>query len=327
MFELALNTMLSLFLCIFIGYYAAKRNIIDELGIDKLNSLLLNITFPFMMISIFNIELSSTVLEKGMSIFIYGLFYQIVLTIIAFTFTCLIGFGLERESTVGFERKKIVQFAMIFTNTGFIGLPLIGSVLGSEGLLYASLLNIPFNITCFTFGVYLLQPKGENNVNLKSILTTPVMIGIWVGLFLMLSQLVLPGTFVVDGEVVRLPSFLTKSINMVGGITSPLAMIIVGASLKQTNFKRVFCDWKLHLFAFVKLLIAPFIVYMLANLFISDQQLLLIVTVFAAIPTATVTTLLAERYGHDYVYASEIVFITTLYSIITIPLIFLMATK
>lgn len=325
MFTLALNTMLSLFLCIFIGYYAAKRNIIDELGIDKLNSFLLNITFPFMMVSIFNIELSTTILKQGIPIFIYGLFYQLILALIAYAFTRLIDFGLEREETVGFERKKIVQFAMIFTNTGFIGLPLIGSVLGSDGLVYASLLNIPFNITCFTFGVYLLQPKGENNIDLKSILTTPVMIGIWVGLFLMLSQLILPGTFEVDGEIVRLPSFLTKTINMVGGITSPLAMIIVGASLKQTNFKRVFCDWKLHLFALIKLLIAPIIVYMLCRLFISDQQLLLIITVFAAIPTATVTTLLAERYGHDYVYASEIVFITTLYSIVTIPLVFIFA--
>lgn len=324
MFILALNTMLSLFLCMFIGYYAAKRNIIDELGIDKLNSLLLNITFPFMMISIFNIELSSAVLEKGIPIFLYGLFYQVVLTIIAYTFTRVINFGIEREETVGFERKKIVQFAMIFTNTGFIGLPLIGSVLGSEGLLYASLLNIPFNITCFTFGVYLLQPKGESNINIKSILTTPVMVGIWIGLLLMLSQLVFPGTFEVDGEIVRLPSFLTKTINMVGGITSPLAMIIVGASLKQTNFKRVFCDWKLHLFSLVKLLIAPLLVYLTARQFITDKQILLIVTIFAAIPTATVTTLLAERYGHDYVYASEIVFITTLYSIVTIPLVFLL---
>lgn len=326
MFLLALSTMASLFLCIFAGFYAAKVHIVDEQGMDKLNSLLLNITFPFMMIGIFNIELTPEIIQNGVPVFFYGIFYQLILTIIAFAFTSVVSFGLEREETFGFDRNIVVRFAMIFTNTGFVGLPLLSAVLGSDGLVYASLLNIPFNIICFTFGVYLLQPKGENNINIKSILFTPVMVGVWIGLLLLLSQLILPGTFEVDGEIVRLPSFLTNTINMIGGITSPLAMIIVGASLKNTNFKRVFTDWKLHLFSLVKLIIAPAIVYFIMRLFIDDSEILLIVTVFAALPTATIATLLTERFGHDYVYASEIVFITTLYSLITIPLVFLILT-
>lgn len=326
MFLLALSTMASLFLCIFVGFYAAKRNIVDEQGIDKLNSFLLNVTFPFMMISIFNIELTPEIIQNGIPVFFYGVFYQFILALIAFAFTSVVNFGVEREETFGFNRNVVARFSMIFTNTGFVGLPLLSAVLGSGGLVYASLLNIPFNIICFTFGVYMLQPKGENNINVKSILFTPVMVGVWIGLLLLLSQLVLPGTFEVDGEIVRLPSFLTNTINMIGGITSPLAMIIVGASLKKTNFKRVFSDWKLHLFSLVKLIIAPAIVYFIMRLFIDDSEILLIVTVFAALPTATIATLLTERFGHDYVYASEIVFITTLYSLITIPLVFLILT-
>lgn len=324
MFTLALSTMASLFLCIFIGFFAAKRNIIDEQGIDRMNSFLLNITFPFMMIGIFNIELTTEVVNNIIPVFFYGIFYQLILAIIAYGFTLVFDFGIEKPQTFGFDRNKIVRFAMIFTNTGFVGLPLISAVLGADGLLYASLLNIPFNILCFTFGVYMLQPEGENNIDLKSIFLTPVMIGIWIGLGLLLSQLIIPGTFTVDGEQVRLPGFLTSTINMVGGITSPLAMIIVGASLKQTKFKRVLGDYRLHLFSLVKLLIAPLIVYLIASVFINNQQILLIVTIFTGLPTATVSTLLAERFGHDYVYASEIIFITTLYSIITIPILFLL---
>ncbi len=326
MFTLALSTMASLFLCIFVGFYAAKKNIIDEQGIDRMNSFLLNITFPFMMIGIFNIELTPDVVHNGVPVFFYGIFYQLVLTVIGFIFTIVFDFGVERPETMGFDRNKIVRFGMIFTNTGFVGLPLISAVLGADGLLYASLLNIPFNILCFTFGVYLLQPKGENYITFKSIFLTPAMIGIWIGLGLLLSQLIFPGTFVVDGENVRLPAFLTTTINMIGGITSPLAMIIVGASLKDTKFGQVFGNYKLHVYSLVKLLIAPVIVYLIAKLFIDDAQILLIVTVFAGLPTATVTTLFAEKFGHDYVFASEIVFITTLYSIITIPIIFLVLT-
>lgn len=315
MFILALNTMAALFLCMFIGFIAAKRNVLNEDSIDKLNVLLLNVTFPFMMIGVFNIELTDTIISKGLPLFVYGVLYQLILAVLAFGFTKVFKYK--------YDKSKVVQFAMIFTNTGFVGLPLIASVLGNEGLLYASLLNIPFNIMCFTFGVYLLQPEGENHINLKSILFTPTMIGIWIGIVLLLSQLVLPGTFEVDGEIVRLPSFLTTTINMVGGITSPLAMIIVGASLEQTNFKRVFCDIKLHIFSFVKLLVAPFITYGLLSFFISDSQILLIVTIFAGLPSATLGTVLSERFGHDYVYTSEIVFLTTLYSLVTVPVLFL----
>lgn len=326
MFVLALSTMASLFLCIFIGYVAAKKKIIDEHGIDRLNVFLLNVTFPFMMVGIFNIELTPEIIDKGIPVFIYGVLYQLVLAAIAFVFTKFVDFGVERPETVGYDRNQVVRFLMIFTNTGFVGLPLIGAVLGADGLLYASLLNIPFNILCFTLGVYILQPEGENHITVKSIFLTPTMIGIGIGLVLLLSQLVIPGTFEVDGEIVRLPGFITKTINMVGGITSPLAMIIVGASLKKTNFLRVFADWKLHLFSVIKLLVAPLIIYLLFSLFIADAQILLIVTVFAALPSATVGTILAERFGHDYVYASEVVFLTTLYSLITIPLVFLVLT-
>ncbi len=326
MFSLALSTMASLFLCIFIGYAASKKGIIDELGIDKLNSLLLNVTFPFMMISIFNIELTSRIIEVGLPLFLYGILYQLMLTVIAFIFTSVVNFGTSREETIGFDRNKIVRFAMIFTNTGFVGLPLLAAVLGSEGLLYASLLNIPFNILCFTFGVYMLQPEGENHISVKSIFLAPAMVGVMIGLVLLLSQIILPGTFNVDGTQVRLPGFLTNTINMVAGITSPLAMIIVGASLRKTKFKLVLTNWKLHVFSLVKLLLAPLVVYLLFGLFIKDSEILLIVTIFSGLPTATITTLFAERFGHDYVYASEIVFITTLYSIVTIPILFLLAS-
>ncbi|WOO86673.1 AEC family transporter [Mollicutes bacterium LVI A0039] len=315
MFTVALSTMTSLFICIFVGFYAAKRKLIDEVSIDKLNIFLLNITFPFMIISIFNIELTPDVIEKGIPIFIYGLAYQAILIVIAWAFLKVVKFDAKQ--------KDVVQFSMIFTNIGFVGLPLIAAVLGNEGLLFASLLNIPFNISCFTLGVYLLQPKGENHINPKTIFFTPSMISIWIGLTLLLSQAFLPGTFTSGDQITRLPVFLSKTISMIGGITSPLAMIIVGASLEQTNFKRVFSDVKLHVFSLIKLLVAPLIVYAICGLFISDPQILLIVSIFAGLPTATIGTVLAERFGQDYVYASEIVFLTTLYSLVTIPILFL----
>ncbi len=313
MFYIALSTMASLFLCIIVGFIAAKQKILNEDTIDKLNVLLLNITFPFMMISIFNIELTSQILNSFIPLFLFGIIYQSLLFIFVVVFIKLV--------KIDKNQKQVTMFAMVFTNTGFIGIPLIASVFGSEALLYASLLNIPFNITCFSFGVYLLQPKNTNVISIKQILLKPTMVGIWIGCILMLSQLIIPGTFEVDGKIVRLPAFLTRTINMIGNITSPLAMIIVGASLAETKFKNVFTNYKLHAFAFVKSIIAPFLIYLVLKPFIINELILVIVVIFSGLPTATLATVLSEQFKHDYVYASELVFITTLYSLITIPLL------
>lgn len=314
MFTLALNTMTSLFLCMLIGYYGAYRKIIDKSTIDKLNIILLNITYPLMLISIFNIALTKEILDNAFMVFFFGVLYQFALAIIGILFIKIVKFENDRD--------KIIKFMMVFTNTGFIGLPLIAAVMGSTGLLYASLLNIPFNILCFSYGVYILAPKGKLNVELKTILLSPSMIGIWIGIFLLLSQLIVPGTFMVNGVEKRLPEVLDNTIEMVGSITAPLAMIIVGASLIETNVFRVLKNYKLHIFAIVKLLVAPILVYLVFGKFITDENLLLIITIFSGLPSATIGTILAMEFKLDYVYASEIVFISTLYSIITVPILF-----
>ncbi len=318
MFILALNTMTSLFLCIFIGYVAATKKLFSDKSIDELNNLLLNITFPFMMISIFNIELTKDFITNAPRVFFYGLVYQFILMLIGIVITKVLDFGLER--------KKILLFSFIFVNGGFIGIPLISSVLGAEGLLYASIINIPFNIVCFSLGVYYLDHNEDTKIDLKSLLFSPVMVGVWIGLFLLLSQLVFPFTFEVEGEIVRLPAALTKTINMVGGITSPLAMIIVGASLQKTVITKVLKDIRLHLFAFFKLIVAPCISYIIFSQFITNEMILIVVVIFSGLPTATVAAVLAERYKHDFIFASEIIFITTLYSLVTIPVLFLILT-
>lgn len=317
MFGLALSTMASLFLCIFVGFIAAKKGILGTDSIDKLNTFLLAVAFPFMMLSIFNIELTPEFINVGLFVFLYGIGYLLLLTIVGF----LVLKGLK----VTGNTFKIMLFSFVFTNTGFVGLPLISAVMESNGLLYATILNIPFNILCFSLGVYILQPVGQNHINLKKILASPMMIAIWIGLVLLLSQLVLPGTFEYGDDLVRLPRFMTKTIDMIGGIASPLAMIIVGASLEQTKFTKVFKDYRLHIFSLFRLLIGPVITYVVFSNIIGDPTILAIVTIFAGLPTATMVTSLAEQFELDYVYSSEIVFMTTLYSLITVPIIFLLA--
>ncbi len=314
MFILAFNTMAALFMCIAIGYFGVKKGFIKEIDIDGLNSLILNITLPSMMIAAFNIEFTPAIQKIIPEMFLYGILYNLFLLAMILI---IVKFIKVKEDT-----KKILITGFFITNAGFIGIPLVASVLGATALLYATLLSIPLNVFTFTLGIYIMQPEGENHISIKKLLTTSSMVGIWIGLFILISQLVVPFTFETNGHITRLPSFLSQTVSMVGAITAPLAMIIVGAGLSHTNFKKVFSDYRLHIYSFLKLIVAPIIGYLIFGLFVEDKSILSIIVLFIGLPTATIVAIIAEQFKQDYVYASEIVLVTTLYSLITIPIIF-----
>ncbi len=315
MFAVALNSMLSLFLCMIVGFLGIRFKFLKKEMIPIFNNFLLNITFPAMMISILNIQLTNDILKITPSALALGLLYNIILWIIAII--------LIKIFRISKDKRSILTFSFIFTNVGFIGFPLIESVFGQQGLVYLSMFNIVFNILAFTFGVYILQENSNEKQSLKKILTTPIMISMWIGLILLFSQIPFPHVFVSeDLGATRLPYFISKALSMIGDITSPLAMIIVGATLAETNIKKVLLDIRLHTFSLFKLILAPLIVYFILRPFVNNDTLLTITVVLSGLPTATLSVILAEEFKLDYVLVSEIVFITTLYSVIITPLLF-----
>lgn len=314
MFQIAFNSMISLFLCMLIGFIAGKKQIITTANLDGLNKFLLNVTFPFMMINTFNMELTAEIAQVGPKVFIYGIGFQLFLLAISY-----IAVKVLRVKSVN---APIYQFLFVFGNVGFVGLPLAQGVFGEIGMLYATIICLAFNLICFTLGIILLDSNGKANLSFKSVMLTPVMIGIWIGLFLFLSQLVVPFTFDVDGVERRLPEFLTTTISMMAGITSPLAMIVVGASLAKTNILKVFTDYRMYVYSFSRLICAPILVFIVFRLFVDDPLILTIITVFAGLPPATLATVLTETHGHDYVLTSELIFLSTLLSIVTVPILF-----
>lgn len=316
MFMIAFNSMMALFLCMLIGFIAAKKKVITSDVLDGLNKFLLNVTFPFMMINTFNMELTPEIAELGPKVFIYGISFQLFLLLVSVLFIKLF--------KVKAVNAPIYQFLFVFGNVGFVGLPLASGVFGETGMLYATIICLTFNLICFTLGIILLDNKGKSTITIKSVMLTPVMVGMWIGLFIFLSQLVFPFTFEVDGVARRLPEFLTTTVALIAGITSPLAMIVVGASLAKTNILKVFTDYRMYVYSFARLIIAPILVFLVFRLFITDPIILTIITVFAGLPPATLGTILTETYGHDYVLTSELIFSSTLFSIVTIPILFLL---
>lgn len=315
MFVTSLTTMITLFLCILVGLLAAKQKIITPNNLPILNNLLLKITMPIMMVTALNIPLTDDILISAPLTILFSFIYNGLLWGLAILFTKLL--------KVHADLQKIWIFSFIFSNVSFIGFPLVGSIFGADGLVYVTMVNVAFNILVFSLGIFIISPKGSSKLSLKSIFTTPAMIGIEIGLILLFSQLVLPFTFTDGTTTTRLPLFISSTLQMIGNMTPPLAMIIVGVSLSETNLKKVILDKRLHIMSILKLLVAPLIIYVVTSFLINDPIIIGICTIMSGLPTATLGVILSQEYKQDYIYASEIFFITTIYSMITIPILFL----
>ncbi len=300
MFNIALNSMLALFSCLLIGLIGTRRKVFNEQMVDGFNKLLLTITVPAMFINAMNIEIENDLLKNGVVAFIAGFIYHILALIVAYV--------LAKIFRININYKSLWLFGLTFANIAFLGFPLINDLYGSEGIFYCSLFNISFSVFVFTLGVFLMNSGNNTKISIKSVLFNPPLIGVAIGIII----LVLP---------FNLPIFLDKTVSMLGAITPPLSMIIVGSTLAYTKLTTMFKAKILYGFSLVKLVIIPVIVYLLANAFIDNEMLVVMITVLSGTPSAALTTILAHKYNQDSVLASEMVFITTMISVITLPLI------
>lgn len=299
MFINALNSMIALFGCMLVGFICVRKKVFKQEMNLVFNKLLLNITIPAMFISAMNVEMSKELVRQGITSIVFGFVYH---------FICLlIGFVTLKVLKVKGKLKTIWIFALTFSNISFLGFPLIEDVFGSEMLFHATLFNISFNILAFSLGVYLLTFGAGEKVSVKNIVVQPAFIGVIIGMIIF----VLPGT---------LPIAVDKMVSMFGAITPPLSMFVVGATLASTSVVKALLKIEIYIFSFIKLFIVPTVIYFVGNILIDDQELVLAFMMLAATPSAVLTVILAKRYNGNELLASEVVFVTTALSVITLPL-------
>ncbi|MCD7748461.1 MAG: AEC family transporter [Oscillospiraceae bacterium] len=206
------------------------------------------------------------------------------------------------------EDRGIYSFMTIFGNVGFMGFPVAETLFGSKGLFYAAILNMPFNLLAYTLGISLLhQGQGKTKINWRQLVNAPLVSAI-VAIILLLTK-------------VHIPTPVADAIDMLGATIVPLAMIIIGASLGSQKPSEVFGDWRAYAFAPVRLIVAPVLVWAVLRLFVTDTILLGTMTVLAAMPVASFATMLSIQYGGNERIASRTVFVTTVLSVITIPIV------
>lgn len=293
-----MGNVISLFLIILAGVYGIKRKFINEEIQRGLTKILINITLPLLIINSFSVEFDDSMKSNIGKAFLYSFIFLIIGGIISKIFLIPI-----KDK----EKKKVLQFANVFSNCGFVGFPIVSSIYGAEGVVYTAIFNMFFNIFVWSYGVALYSDKLDKS-SIKKIIVNPGIVAVYIGLPIMLFN-------------IHVPEYLSKSINIVGNMTTPLSMIIIGCILTRVNIKDAFKDWIVYYESIIRLIIIPISIFFIAKLIKDDSILMKTIIVLQAMPAGTMASIMAENLDKDSRFAAIIIFVTTLLSIGSFPLV------
>ena len=232
-----------------------------------------------------------------------GLLLAAVLPALSIVISIALSYLFFRKEPSG--RRRVLRFSMIFCNVGFMGIPLVEGIVGSEGVLYGSFFIAVFNIFCWTYGYVMM---GGGKVRLKALLLNPGVIGIVIGLPLYLLDVPVPALFV-------------EPVELISALNTPLAMIVVGGYIAQVKLRAFVSDLAVYKMAVLRLVVAPLLYLALVWLLRPDETLLMSTVIQAATPVAANCVLFAVQYDSDAELASKSVAVSTALSVVTIPLL------
>ena len=289
-FTSVLNQAAVLFILLIVGFILKKIKIItDEFGKD-LSQLILTITLPALIITSMNYEFSKEMFNNSVLILLFGILAYIFMIIVAMIFTKLLH---TKE-----PQKSIYKFIIIFSNTGFMGYPILDSIFGEIGVFYGAIFNLLFNILLWTLGVILVSPVDERKINLKTLIN-PGVISVVTGFTLFLLS-------------IDIPYVIYQPLKLIGNTTTPLAMMLVGSLLGDAKFREVFSNYRLIIIAGLRLLIIPVALLLILSLFNLPEIVTITLVIVCGMPSAANAAIFARRYDSDYLLASQGVFLTTL---------------
>ncbi len=294
---------LILYLIAAVGFAADKTNVFRKSDSKKVIDLLFNIVLPIAVIHTFmNMEYTA---EHAR-----GLFVAFLCAAATHAFGIAVGFVVFGKRFPVMKRG-IYRYATVFSNAAFLALPLAKSVIGDEGVFYCSIYVGTFNIIAFTYGIYEISGH-KAKINLKKLIFNPGTISVAVGIPLFLLQL-------------KIPYVISYPMELIGGINSPLAMIVFGTFLANSNFKQIIIKKELYLVSFLRLILIPVCMLGLFRLCGVSGDLRAAMIISASAPTATNTAMYAAKYDNDAELGSEIATQSSLLSMLTMPVIVALA--
>lgn len=297
-----LEVMVMLFTMVILGYTACKLGYMGDKFDKKLSSIVVDITCPLLVLSS---VMGDEMPDRSLILPLVGVGFLTYIILLVF------GFWVPRFISKNHDDQGMIGFSLMFANVGFIGYPIVASIFGPKAVFYAALLNVPNTFFIFTAGVMLV--KGEYSIRQfnPKVLLSPALIGAFIAALLVAFG-------------VHTPEMIARQITMVGNITVPAALMIIGSSMARLPLREIIGSGKVYATSFLRLVIVPLSVYFLFRLCGVNTLINNINTVVIAMPVASFGTMFCMKYGRNPSLMTEATFITTLFSIVTIPLITLL---
>ena len=298
------NSLVALAMCMAVGYICRKTNMINDTHTAGMTNLLVRIATPAtMFMSLYRSEFSRTLLFECLA--------TVVITGVLFVVGGYLGLFVSKIMKASPGERQNWQFGVAFGNIGFMGIPIITVVFGYEGLIYVAMALVAFNVLTFTIGMRMFDnaPKDFSFKNL--IIRNPAIPAVVVGF-----------TFFVTGWV--LPDAILGGINLIGGITSPMSMILLGVILARQSLKNAFTDVRLLPPIAVKLLIIPIIAFFALRWIIPNPLMFSVIITLMAMPPAALTAIFAEQFNADAFTSAKFVVVGTILCVLTVPVIALL---
>lgn len=293
---LVAGNVLTLFLMMGVGYYFARKQWFGAVTQKELTQVLLYAVTPCLIINSMPEERNAETLR------IFGVAGGILL--VSYVLMVLLSqlfFAGQPENS-----RAPLRFGIVYGNVGFMGLPLLEAVLGPEALLYGVICMVVFNLVNWTHGISLMGGKG--NASVKKALLNPGMIGFVLGFLLYLTG-------------ITLPSPVSRAMGYIGGLNTPLAMLIIGAQMASTKLSEIFRDTRLYLVSFVRLFVIPILTMLALMPFKLDRLMVLALVILAGCPVGGTTSIFSQQFGRDTKLAAEEIAQSTTLSIISLPIV------
>lgn len=295
-FSVVFGQVLILFVMVVIGIISAKAKIIDEKSAKSITDFVLLFVCPATIINSFYRKVDFSQIKS--------LGIVALVSFISFIISIFVAYVFIRDKNKASE--KLYRFAVIFSNAGFMGLPLEQSLLGDQGVFYGAVYLGVFNIFVWTYGLFMMS-SGKEKFSVKKIILNPGVLAVFIGLVIMLTQ-------------ITLPKIVISSLEMLSDMNAPLPMIIIGyylSLLKKDDFKQ----WKQYYAIFLRLVVVPLIVLGFLYIIKIDKTAALVCLVGAGTPVAAIEAMFAAKYNVGEKSAATLVSLSTLLSLLTLPLL------
>lgn len=296
--KVVITQMVVLFLLVIAGFVSHKFKLMGGDFDRKLSNFVILVTCPSLIISS---TMGDTMPDRGHILPLLGV------GIITYAFLICLAYLIPHILPIKREDRGIYSFMLTFANVGFIGYPIIASIFGQSAVFYACILNTPNTITIFIWGIMFVTGNKSGGFSWK-LLLSPAMIATYISI-------------VIVAFGCRMPHFVSQSFTLLGNMTVPAALLIIGSSIAGIPAKRMMGSRGVYMMSVFRLLILPVALFYLLTLTGVDRTIAGINMILVGMPVASFGTMFCFKYGRDETVMSQGTFISTLLSVLSIPLL------